>query len=82
MKTKRTKQKGKIRLSIYFQNLAIGDKVGVVREQSIAANFPKRIQGKTGIIESKRGRSYVVKLNDINQEKRFIISAIHLKKVK
>ena len=81
MKGKRLRQKGKIRLGQYFQNLKEGDKVAIVREKSINANFPSRMQGRTGIVEGTRGRSYIVKMNDYNEEKRYIVQAIHLKKL-
>jgi ribosomal protein L21E len=44
--------------------------------------FPKRIQGRTGIIKEKRGKSYIIKLKDLKKEKIFIINPIHLKKIK
>lgn len=81
-KRKMIREKGKVRLSRYFQTLNNGDRVCVVRELSQRGSFPSRIQGKTGVIESKRGKSYIVKLMDYNQEKRYIIQAIHLKKLK
>ncbi len=82
MNMKPVREKGKIRLSEYFKELKDGEKVAIVKEQSIPGNFPKRIQGKIGIIESKRGKSYIVRLNDDNQEKRYIVEAIHLKRIK
>jgi len=82
VRTKKMQEKGKVKLSRYFQELKIGDKVSIIREASQKASFPERMQGKTGVIEEKRGKAYIVKLNDYNQEKRFIIQAIHLKKVK
>ena len=82
VRTKKMREKGKVKLSRYFQELKIGDKVSIIREASQKASFPERMQGRTGVIEEKRGKAYIVKLNDYNQEKRFIIQAIHLKKVK
>ena len=82
MKTKSKREKGKIRLSRFFQELKEGDKVSIVREPSVPAGFPERMQGRTGEIESKRGKAYIVKLKDYNQEKRYIIEPIHLKKIK
>ena len=76
------RERGKVSFSKYFQEMKEGDIVAVVKDVSMKSNFPLRLQGKTGIIESKRGRSYVVKINDINKEKRFIIAPIHLKKIK
>ena len=81
MKRKLIRSKGKIQLSQYFKNLKIGDSVAVVKVPGLRSSFPDRIQGRTGTIEEKRGKSYIVRLMDFNQEKRFIIQAIHLKKL-
>ncbi|MEK6883685.1 MAG: 50S ribosomal protein L21e [Nanoarchaeota archaeon] len=81
-RTKKVKEKGKIRFSEYFKKLKEGDKVAIVRELSVSASFPQNIQGRTGVVEERRGRAYIVKINDYNQEKRFIIEPIHLKKIK
>jgi len=82
MKKKKIRTKGKVKLSEYFKNLEKGDKVAVRRELNQKSSFPARIQGRTGVIEEKRGKSYIVKLLDNRQEKRFIIEAIHLRKLK
>ena len=81
-KSKRIKEKGKIRLSDYFKELKEGDRVAVIRELSLKTSFPKRLQGRTGTIESKRGSAYIVKVKEYNKEKKFIIQPIHLKKLK
>lgn len=81
-KRKRIREKGKIKISRMFQELETGAKVCVVRELSEKTGFPFRIQGKTGEIEGKRGRAYIVKIKDINKEKKYIINPIHLKKLK
>ena len=81
-RTKKVKEKGKIRFSEYFKKLKEGYKVAIVRELSVSASFPQNIQGRTGVVEERRGRAYIVKINDYNQEKRFIIEPIHLKKIK
>lgn len=82
MRTKKAREKGKIRLSLYFQEFKNGDKVSIVREPSVPASFPERMQGRTGVIEGNRGKAYIVKLKDYNQEKRYIVNPIHLKKLK
>ena len=82
MAKKPIREKGKVRLSEYFKELKEGDVVSISREASQTAYFPPRMQGKTGRIEGKRGRSYVVKIRDMNEEKRYIIKPIHLKKFK
>jgi len=79
---KNIRTKGKIPLSKYFQEFKKGDFVAVVRDISLRPRFPKRLQGRTGIVEEKRGKSYVVKIKDQAKEKKFLIEPIHLKKIK
>ncbi|MAG79080.1 50S ribosomal protein L21e [Candidatus Pacearchaeota archaeon] len=82
MKKKLVRTRGKLQLSKYFQEFEKDDSVAVVREKAVQSSFPLRIQGKTGSIETKRGKAYIVKINDQNKEKRFLIEPIHLKKIK
>ncbi len=81
-KRKPVRTRGKIQLSKYFQKFKEGDFVAVVVEKSLNTSFPKRLQGRTGKIDKKIGRSYAVKIMDLKKEKTFIISPIHLKKIK
>ncbi|MBS3071081.1 50S ribosomal protein L21e [Candidatus Pacearchaeota archaeon] len=81
MKQKNIREKGKLKFSRYFQELNEGDRVSIVRELSLKANFPGRFQGRTGVVEKKRGRAYIVIVKDNDKEKRFIIEPIHLKKI-
>lgn len=81
-KRKSVRTRGKLQLSRYFQEFKKGDSVAVVKEKAIKSSFPVRLQGRTGIIEAKQGKSYVVKIKDQNKEKSFIIEPIHLKKIK
>jgi ribosomal protein L21E len=74
--------RGKIQLSRYFQRFKEGDNVAVIEERAIQNNFPKRLQGRTGTIEGKQGREYIVKIKDQSKDKKFIIGAVHLKKIK
>lgn len=78
---KNIKSRGKISLSKYFQELKTGEKVAIVREQSSEPKFPIRIQGKTGVVIGKKGEAYIISLMDGNEQKTFIIDAIHLKKI-
>lgn len=80
--TKKTREKGKIKLSNYFQEFDEGDTVAVIRERSLQPGFPETIQGRTGVISGKRGSSYEVKIKDSNKEKKYFIEPIHLKKIK
>ena len=79
---KSIRTRGKLQLSRYFQELNEGDHVAISREQAIPANFGKRFQGITGVVEGKRGEAYIVKIKDGNKEKRLLIEPIHLKKIK
>ena len=79
---KKIRTRGKLQLSKYFQELKEGDPVAIVKERSVKSNFPERLQGKTGIVENKRGKAYMIKIKDQNKEKRFIIEPTHLKKIK
>jgi len=82
VRKKKIRVKGKLQLSRYFQELNDGDFVAIVKEPSVQAKFPERIQGKTGIIEGKRGMSYIIKIKDQEKEKKFLIAPIHLKRIK
>ncbi len=75
------RHRGKIRFSEYFQNLNKDDKVAVKKEVSVASSFPERLQGRTGTVAGRRGRSYIVKIKDQTMEKEFIIAPVHLKKI-
>ena len=81
MITKKVRTKGKLPLSKYFQELKKGDSVAVVREPAVGASFPERLQGRTGVVEDKKGKVYIIKIKDQTKEKRFLIAPIHLKKV-
>lgn len=79
---KKVRTRGKIQLSRYFQEMKKGDFVAVVREPSVQSSFPVRIQGRTGKVEGRRGKAYMINLRDQNKEKKFLIEPIHLKKIK
>jgi large subunit ribosomal protein L21e len=76
---KKFREHGKLRLSEYFKKFNENETVCVVREASVKCSFPKRIMGKSGKILGLRGSYYLVKLNDLNKEKTFIIHPVHLK---
>jgi len=82
MNKKKIRTKGKLALSRYFQELKQGDFVSINIERAMQPKFPKRLQGKTGCIEGKRGKVYVVSIKDQKKIKKFLIHPIHLKKIK
>ncbi len=82
VRRKPVRTRGKLQLSKYFQEFEKGNSVAVVAEPAVQSSFPKTLQGRTGVIENKRGKAYVVKIKDQNKEKKFLIEAIHLKLIK
>jgi len=79
---KKIRTRGKISLSKYFQELKKGDFVSIKREPSLSSKFPKKFQGRTGIVEEKRGGAYLINVLDQTRQKKFLIHPIHLKKIK
>jgi len=80
-KKKPIRTRGKLQFSRYFQTLKEGDRVAVVMEPSLQPRFPKRLQGRTGIIEGKKGGVFIVNINDLNKEKKFLIESAHLRRI-
>ncbi len=79
LKRKRIKERGKISFSRFFQIFKEGDYVAVTRDLGVSAGFPKKIQGRTGRVLSKRGEAYVVEIKDLDSPKKYIIRPVHLK---
>lgn len=82
VKRKNIRKRGKIPFSRAFQEFEEGDFVSVIAEDSVQPRFPESIQGRTGIVSEKRGRSFLVKIMDSDKEKIYILNPIHLKKIK
>ncbi len=82
VRKKKIRTRGKIKLSKYFQELKKGDSVAISQDRTLQPKFPSRINGKTGIIEGKRGKAYIINIKDQNKEKKFLIEPVHLKKIK
>lgn len=82
VRRKEIRTRGKFSLKKYFQKFQEGDSVAVVRERALFPNFPERIQGRTGVIEGKRGKAYIVNIKDQRKPKQYIIEPIHLKRIK
>ena len=82
LKRKPLREKGKLALSHVFKTLNIGDYIVLKAELGNVIPFPKRMQGRSGIIAAKRGNSYIVKVCDGNREKQYIVPSLHLKKLK
>jgi len=81
MRRKSVRTRGKVPLSKYFQEFKEGDTISVVKERAVHSSFPARLQGRTGTVKGKRGKTFVVCVKDQEKEKTFLIHAIHLKKI-
>lgn len=81
MNKKTPKERGKVRLSRVFQELKQGDRVFIDVNLSYKINAPSTITGRTGIVQGKRGKAYIVKMKEYNEDKTLIINPIHLKKL-
>ncbi len=76
---KSRREKGKIPLSRYFQQFAVGDRVTLKVEPAVQRGmyFP-RFHGKVGTVHQKRGACYEVKIKDFNKQKTVIVHPVHL----
>jgi len=81
-KRKKLRDHGKVKLSNYFQEFKEGERIAVVRELSTNPKFPKQLQGRSGVVNGKRGSYYVVEIKDLNKSKTYIIHPVHLRRLK
>ena len=76
------RQKGKISITRYFQELDEGAKVLLHMNPAVqkGAYFP-RFHGRVGTVQGKRGACYEIDFKDGNKLKRVIVHPVHLRKV-
>ena len=75
---KHVRERGKIKLSKYFQVLKEGQKVVVDKVSKISE---KRYRGVVGTILGKQGNAYIIKIKQGNKIKKIIIKPMYLKKL-
>lgn len=84
-KTRRTlREKPAFRpaINIFLQEFRKGQKVVIFPEPSSQSGMPHpRYKGRVGMIEGKRGKSYIVEIIDGNKVKKIISRPEHLKVV-
>ena len=80
-KSKSIKEKGKLSFTRYFQKFSEGDPIVLTMNLSFKNDFPLRMQGRTGVVIGTRGAAYVVKVNEGNMARQYIVKAINLKKI-
>jgi large subunit ribosomal protein L21e len=77
---KKPREKGLQPLSRILASYNISDKVDIIIDSAVHKGQPhRRFHGKTGIIVAKQGKALVVKVKDINKEKRLIVTREHLR---
>ena len=77
--TKKVNEKGKIKISRYFQEFKKGDKVTIKIEPSVHKGLPDAVfQGRVGKVIEKKGDCYTISLKDGSVEKKLIVHPIHL----
>lgn len=71
--------KGKISLTKYFQSFNQGDRVHLTVEPGVQKGmYHPRFMGKAGIVKSRRGRCYEIRINDLGKEKILVVHPVHL----
>jgi len=81
--SKPQKEKGKLPLSKYFQELKLGSKVCLKAEPAVQKGmYNPRFHGKVGVLKTKKGRCYEVAIKDNNKDKIVVVHPVHLKALK
>ena len=76
---KRPRERGKIGLSRMLRVFQNGEKVTIMIESSVHKGMPhRRYHGRVGIIQGRRGRSYLVNVEMGKQTKQIIARPEHL----
>src|SRR3989338_4777702 len=78
---KNIRDRGKLTLNRYLQELRIGERVVLKAEPSIQKGiYPMRYHGLSGIIEKKKGNCYEVLIKNMRKKKSLIVHPVHLRK--
>jgi len=76
---KRPRERGKIGLSRILRGYQPGEKVTILIEPSMHKGMPhRRYHGRVGVIDEKRGKSYVVRVQIGRDTKQIIARPEHL----
>jgi len=83
LKNKRSREKGKSRLSQLYSNYKPGDKAVLTRSLSTKPYaFPIRFNGNIVEIVEKSGKAYIVEFLNGKTYKRLTVNSVNLKKFK
>ena len=73
------RERGKTTLSKVLQSYNEGDKVVVIIDSSVHKVMPhRRFHGRIGVVQAKRGRSYVIHVTQGDATKEIIVRPEHL----
>jgi large subunit ribosomal protein L21e len=76
---KHPRERGKIGLSRILRPYQSGDKVTIILDPSVHKGMPhRRYHGRIGVVQEKRGQSYVVSVDIGKQTKRIIARPEHM----
>ena len=77
---KKPREHGKIGLSRLLHEYKTGEKVVIGIDSSVHKGMPhRRYHGRTGVVVSKRGKSYMVSVSQGDTVKEIIVRPEHLK---
>ncbi len=80
--TKSSRKKGKVSHRNYLAKFDDGDKVALTYEPAVfKGTYCPRFAGKSGVIASKKGSCYEVKIKDFTKEKILIVHPVHMRKI-
>jgi len=81
--TKYYRNKGKISVTSFLAEFKKGDRVVIKPEPAYQKGLCHlRFYGQQGVVKSRRGKSYIIEIKDINKKKELIIHPVHLKRLK
>jgi len=73
-------QKGRISISLIMHEYAEGDRVAIVLDGGQQMGMPhRRFQGRTGFIQGRQGKAWVVAVKDGNMKKTVVARPEHLR---
>jgi len=80
---KKPKDRGSKSISKALQQFKKGETVNIVIDSAVHKGMPHiRFHGKTGKIDGKQGKSYIVKISDGKKPKKLVIRSEHLRRAK
>lgn len=79
--SKSHRDRGKVTITRHFQEFKEGERVKLVLEPSFHKGiFHPRFHGKSGVVQSKKGKCYYVLIKDFTKEKNLIVHPVHLRR--